>query len=128
MKIVTIIPRISEKAYLISKTGEKRTYVFTVPTNVNKHTIARHVAEQYEVAVEDVRTVLVKGKAKQTYRKGARPTAGKRSDFKKAYVTLQAGHTLPIFAEEEAEAVKEAEVVKKEDKKAAKKTSKKETK
>lgn len=106
MKLLTIIPKISEKAYAISKQGEdKKTYVFVVPTDANKHAIAREVARQFEVEVETVTTLVVKGKKKLSYRKGSRPTAGQRSDTKKAYVTLKAGFSLPIFQEEDAEEV-----------------------
>ncbi len=120
MKNILLIPRVSEKAYAMSQTENVKTYVFEVPTDANKHTVARAVGAQYEVTVTDVRTTMLKGKTKQTYRKGSRPQAGKRSDIKKAYVTLKAGDELPLFAEVAAQ---EAEVAKATEK-AAKKTAK----
>ena len=118
MKLLTIIPKISEKAYAVSKRGEnKKTYVFVVPTDANKHSIAREVARQFEVEVENVTTLTTKGKKKLSYRKGSKPTAGQRSDAKKAYVTLKSGFSLPIFQEEETE---EAEAKKTDDRKAKK--------
>lgn len=124
MKHMTLIPRVSEKAYGLSQAPGIKTYIFEVPTDANKHSIARAISAQYEVTVTDVRTVVAKGKVKQTYRKGARPQAGQRSDIKKAYVTLKEGDTLPLFVEEAAEEAKAA----KEDQKAAKKAAKEEKK
>lgn len=116
-------PRMSEKAYALSQVN--RTYVIDVPTTANKDTVAKAVTAQFEVAVETVRIVLSKGKAKRTVRKGGRSTTtGKRSDVKKAYVTLKEGNALPFFAEVEAEAKKAEEAAEK----AAKKDKKKEGK
>lgn len=103
-KFMPLKPRMSEKAYAMSQVS--RTYVIDVPGNANKDTVAKAVTAQFEVAVETVRIVVVKGKTKRTVRKGGRPTNGKRSDVKKAYVTLQEGNALPFFAELEEEAKK----------------------
>lgn len=122
-------PRMSEKAYDVSQV--RNTYVFDVDGAANKHTIARAVSEQYSVTVLTVRIVNVKGKVKRTVRKGGRPTMGRQSDTKKAYVTLKAGDTLPIFAAMEDAEAKEAKInekiekaVEKIEKKAAKKADK----
>lgn len=123
---IVLKPRMSEKAYGVSQL--RNTYVFDVDGAANKHTVARAVAEQYSVTVTTVRVVNVKGKVKRTVRKGGRPVMGRQSDTKKAYVTLRAGDTLPIFAAiEEAEA-KEAKIQEKVEKaaeKAEKKAAKK---
>jgi large subunit ribosomal protein L23 len=111
-------PRMSEKAYGVSQL--RNTYVFDIEGDTNKHSVARAVSEQYSVTVTAVRVVNQKGKVKRTIRKGGRPTMGRQSDNKKAYVTLKAGDTLPIFAAiEEAEA-KEAKTTEKLEKAAAK--------
>lgn len=94
-KEMILKPRLSEKTYGLSMAGN--TYTFQVPGDATKHTVARAVAAQFNVTVEDVNIINVKGKAKRTVRKGGRPTAGKRSDIKKAYVTLKEGDKLPIF-------------------------------
>lgn len=99
-KTLFLQPRISEKTYSLAQT--RNTYVFEVPADANKHVIARAVATQFDVTVEDVNITNVKGKAKRTVRKGGRAVVGKRSDFKKAYVTLKAGQSLPFFETEEA--------------------------
>ncbi len=111
-KTMILRPRISEKAYGQSQSG---TYVFVVPGDATKHSVARAVATQFEVTVIDVNILNTKGKAKRTVSRGGRRAAsGKQSDIKKAYVTLAEGQSLPVF-ETEAD---------KEDKKAAKKAKK----
>lgn len=97
--MITLIPRMTEKAYAASQTG---TYVFTVPVTAVKAEIIRAVETQYEgVKVKDVRTVVQNGKAVRAYRgKRANPGRAHRSDSKKAYVTLSTG-TIELFKEEE---------------------------
>lgn len=97
--MLLLIPHISEKAYGQSQTN---TYVFKVPTSANKQQVAAAVTAQYSVGVEGVRVVISKGKLKRTIRKG-RPYPGRRSDVKKAYVTLVEGDSIKIFDEVEAE-------------------------
>lgn len=130
-KTMILKPRMSEKSYAVSQTN---TYVFVVPGDATKHTVARAVTEQYEVAVSKVNITNVKGKAKRTVSaKGRRVANGSQANFKKAYVTLVEGNSLPIFeAMEEAEA-KEEKITKqvekaaeKAEKKAAKKSKKEE--
>ena len=107
-KQIILQPRLSEKTYGLSLSGN--TYTFNVPGDANKHSVARAVAAQFDVSVEDVNIVNVKGKAKRTVRKGGRAVKGQRSDVKKAYVTIKAGQTLPIFdvPEEDKKADKKA--------------------
>jgi large subunit ribosomal protein L23 len=103
-KTMFIRPRVSEKAYMLSQA--RRTYVVDVPADANKDTVAKAVATQFGVTVETVNIIVAKGKTTRTVRKGGRATPGKRSDVKKAYVTLKEGDKLPFFAEAEAEAKK----------------------
>ncbi len=110
-------PRISEKAYGMSQQGN--TYVFDVPADANRLTVAAAVGAQYGVVVKTVRVANMKGKAKTQYSKRRR-TSGRRSDTKRAYVLLKEGDKLPIFAAEEAE----EEKAKKDADKAAKKRAK----
>lgn len=99
MKTMALKPRVSEKAYAQSLANN--TYLFNVPMDANKLTVAKAVAEQFSVTVEDVRVVVMKGKTKQSYRKGRRPVSGRRADVKKVYVTLKDGDKINIFGEEE---------------------------
>lgn len=118
-KTLVLKPRLSEKAFAQSQT--KNTYVFVVPGDATKHTVARAVAAQFEVTVTEVNIANVKGKAKRSISKGGRRVSkGSQNDIKKAYVTLKDGDSLPLFAAEE-EAVQEAA---KADEKAAKKAAK----
>jgi large subunit ribosomal protein L23 len=93
MNTIVIRPRVSEKSYGISNRG---VYVFDVSTNANKLEIAKAIESAYDVKTTSVRTSTVKGKTKRFYRAGKFEN-GKRSNFKKAYVTLAEGTTLPIF-------------------------------
>ena len=127
-KTMILKPRLSEKAFATSQA--LNTYVFVVPTDATKHTIARAVASQFEVTVEDVNVVTVKGKAKRSISRGGRRVAnGTQKTIKKAYVTLKQGDSLPFFAAEE-EAIAEAEKADAKEAKKAKKADKaeKETK
>lgn len=104
-KTMILRPRISEKAYGLTTT--RNTYVFEVPKGANRFEVAQAVAVQYEVTVEGVNILNIKGKVKRTIRKGGRPIMGKRADVKKAYVTLKEGDSLPIFAAVEEPAAEE---------------------
>ncbi|HVC36113.1 MAG TPA: 50S ribosomal protein L23 [Candidatus Dormibacteraeota bacterium] len=118
-KQVALKPRLSEKTY--AQSGS-RVYVFDIPLNINKQTIAQAVTAQFDVKVSTVNIANIPGKAKRSLSKGGRLVAkGRTSALKKAYVTLAQGHSLPFFAaveEAEAEEDKVAE-------KLAKKTKKK---
>ncbi|CAB0150409.1 50S ribosomal protein L23 [Pseudidiomarina piscicola] len=81
---VIIAPHVSEKSTVAAESAN--TVVFKVATDANKSEIKAAVEKLFEVEVERVRTVNVKGKTK---RSGMR--FGKRSDWKKAYVTLKEG-------------------------------------
>lgn len=91
-----ITPRISEKGYAQS---QRNIYVFDVPLDANKAQIIAAVKEHFpEVKVADVRLLIQKGKVKAVNRgKRARPGSAKRSDIKKAYVTLSEG-SIEVFA------------------------------
>lgn len=106
-KHIVLKPRLSEKTFAAS---QKNVYVFDVPTDVNKHTVARAVASQFEVTVTEVNIANIPGKAKRLItKKGRRVSTGTRSDRKKAYVTLAEGQSLPFFADNSADAPEEKE-------------------
>ncbi|MCO4321868.1 50S ribosomal protein L23 [Aliidiomarina quisquiliarum] len=81
---VLLAPHVSEKATLTAE--QDNTVVFRVVKDATKAEIKAAVEKLFEVEVTGVRTLNVKGKTK---RFGAR--SGKRSDWKKAYVTLGEG-------------------------------------
>ena len=83
-------PHISEKSTMV--TEKQNTIVFKVATNATKADIKAAVEKLFDVKVEAVRTLNVMGKTKRT---GAR--VGKRSDWKKAYVTLVPGQDIDFM-------------------------------
>ena len=96
-KLVAVKPRISEKTFALAE--QHNTYVFEVPSDSNKHDIARAITEQYKVEVLTVRVASVPGKSKRSYRRGGKNIfTGNRSDIRKAFVTLAEKDKLPIFS------------------------------
>lgn len=97
--MLTLIPRVSEKAYAQSQTG---TYVFNVPMSANKAGVIAALKEQYDVVAKDVRMVIQNGKPVRASRgKRAQPGTALRSKTKKAYVSLVEGASLNLFNEDE---------------------------
>jgi len=86
---VILRPLVNEKAAGLEG---QRTYVFAVGIGANKHEIRAAVEDFFQVRVEDVRTVLVRGKYRRYGNRSAR-----RSDWKKAYVRLAEGNTLSFM-------------------------------
>ena len=84
MKMTDVIrrPIITEKSTVIREDG--RTLVFEVSKDANKIDIKRAVETLLGSKVESVRTSISHGKVKRQGR-----YAGRRSDWKKAYVKLQ---------------------------------------
>lgn len=89
-------PIVSEKAFAMAE--DTGVYSFIVPKTAKKLEIAKAVAGQFEVSVDRVRTVMVKGKPKNMIvKRGKYSIKGKRSDLKKAYVTLKEGDSISLF-------------------------------
>lgn len=84
---VLLAPVISEKS--VGAADDANQVAFKVTTDATKQEIAAAVELLFEVNVENVRTLNVKGKTK---RFGQR--MGKRSDWKKAYVRLAEGQDI----------------------------------
>lgn len=126
-KTLTLKPRMSEKTYASSLATN--TFVFVVPKSTNKIEVADAVAEQFNVTVTNVRTVVVKGKKARSIRLGKyrKNVMGQRPDYKKAFVTLKEGDSIPVFAAIEEANAAEAKAAEKAEKKAAK-AAKKESK
>ena len=92
MKLTDVIrrPIITETTTLIREEG--RTLVFQVSRDANKIDIKRAVEALLGSKVESVRTSVAHGKVKRQGR-----YAGRRPDWKKAYVKLREGEKLPEF-------------------------------
>lgn len=84
---VLLSPVVSEKSALAADRSNQ--FAFKVVPDASKPEIAKAVELMFDVKVEEVRTVNVKGKQK---RFGA--MLGQRNSWKKAYVRLQAGHDI----------------------------------
>jgi large subunit ribosomal protein L23 len=90
LKDVLVRPLVTEKS--TTWLGTDRTYAFEVGVATNKIQIKKAIESYYGVEVDEVRTINMRGKTKRSGRR-----VGKRSNWKKAYVTLSEGHELPLF-------------------------------
>jgi large subunit ribosomal protein L23 len=89
---VILGPVVAEKASRVAENNNQ--VVLKVLPNANKTEIKAAVETLFDVKVASVTTTNVKGKIKRTGR-----TMGKRSDWKKAYVTLADGADLNFLGE-----------------------------
>lgn len=85
-------PLVTEKSTLLRETDN--VIAFEVDPNANKIEVKKAVEELFKVKVADVRLFNVRGKMKRMGR-----FAGKRRDWRKAYVRLKAGEKAPEFVE-----------------------------
>jgi large subunit ribosomal protein L23 len=90
---VLLGPHITEKA--ASATGSATQVAFKVATDASKLEVKKAVEKLFEVKVEGVRVINVKGKTRLT-----RTGMGKRSDWKKAYVRLAEGQDIDFSVTE----------------------------
>jgi large subunit ribosomal protein L23 len=75
---------------------EKGIYTFVVDKKANKIQIKQDVEKTFGVNVEEVRTMICRGKRKVRYtRKGVQ--AGRKNSYKKAIVTLAPGEIIDIY-------------------------------
>lgn len=88
---VILAPIVSEKSNVLAEKRNQMT--FKVLANATKPEIKAAVELLFGVRVADVTTVTIKGKIKRFGR-----TLGRRSDVKKAYVSLAAGQELDLEA------------------------------
>lgn len=86
---VLIAPHVSEKSARVAEQGGQ--YVFRVRTDASKPEIKAAVEFMFDVKVQSVQVVNQVGKRKRFGR-----FEGRRSDWKKAYVRLQAGQAIEL--------------------------------
>lgn len=89
---VLLAPRMTEKSVMLGESSNQ--YVFKVAKTATKQDIKRAVEALFEVKVDQVKTVNMKGKQKNFSRR-----TGKRNDWKKAYIRLAEGQSLDASAE-----------------------------
>jgi large subunit ribosomal protein L23 len=94
MKLTDVIrrPLVTEKTTLLRENA--RTIVFEVAAGATKVEIKHAVEKLLGSKVEDIRTSISHGKIKRQGR-----FAGRRADWKKAYVKLREGEKTPEFLE-----------------------------
>ena len=83
-----LTPVITEKSTIVAENNQ---IVFQVPLSASKPEIKAAVEQLFNVSVMAVNTILTKGKTKRF-----RGRPGRRSDVKKAIVTLKDGDTIDI--------------------------------
>jgi large subunit ribosomal protein L23 len=88
---ILLSPHVSEKGSLLA--DEQNQHVFKVLPSATKAEVKEAVENVFKVKVEKVRIMNVKGKTK---RFGGR--MGKRSDLRKAYVTLISDNDIDFAA------------------------------
>ena len=84
-------PIISEKSTIVAE--ENKRFVFKVKKKATKEQVKSAVEVMFNVEVDSVNVLNVKGKQKRFGR-----SLGKRSDWKKAYVKLKPGHDIEFSA------------------------------
>ena len=87
---VILRPHISEKSTQVA--DQNGQVVFEVLQNATKAEVKAAVEKLFEVSVENVQVLNVRGKVKRFGK-----TPGKRSNWKKAYVQLAEGHDIDFI-------------------------------
>lgn len=91
---ILVAPHITEetmKSMVNPRTGVRK-YVFKVAMNASKEDIKAAIEKRFEVKVAKVNTLINRGKIKRV-----RMVAGKKPNWKKAYITLKAGQKISEF-------------------------------
>ncbi len=83
-----LAPVITEKATMGSENNQ---ITFRVPLDARKPEIKAAIEELFKVKVKAVNTLRQKGKVKRF-----RGREGKRSDYKKAIIALEEGHSIDV--------------------------------
>lgn len=86
---IVIRPIITERGTDSMSIGR---YTFEVFIGANKHQIKKAVEDLFKVHVEDVNTMIIKGKIR-----GFGRFVGRRKKWKKAVVSLREGDSIPLF-------------------------------
>ena len=84
-------PRVSEKTARLQEVSNQ--YVFEVATDATKADVKAAIEKLFAVTVEAVNVVNVKGKGK-----AFKNRAGRRGDWRKAYVKLADGQSIDVMA------------------------------
>ena len=93
LKYLSVIraPRVSEKTARLQEVSNQ--YVFEVAKTATKSDVKSAVEQLFNVKVESVNVLNVKGKIKSF-----RSREGRRGDWRKAYVRLAEGQSIDVMA------------------------------
>lgn len=100
-RLIILRPVLTEKMSRLEETENK--YAFQVDRRANKLSIKRAIEKKFNVKVSKVATSNLKGKRKEmTVRSGGHVirTSGRRSNWKKAIVTLEEGFSIDLYGME----------------------------
>jgi large subunit ribosomal protein L23 len=88
-----LAPHVTEKATMVA--DKLNQIIFKVRKNATKIQVKEAIELMFKVDVTAVNLLNVKGKTKRA----SRNSMGKRSDWKKAYVSIQAGQEINLTGE-----------------------------
>ena len=83
-------PLMTEKSSILAD-ADKQTYLFEVALKSDKKAIKEAIENIFDVKVDSINTVIMRGKIKRVGR-----IFGKKSNRKKAYVTLKDGYSINL--------------------------------
>ena len=91
---ILVAPHVTEETMknMVNPRNDVHKYVFKVAMDATKTDIKAAVEKRFDVKVDSVNTVITRGKIKRV-----RMVAGKKPNWKKAYITLKAGQKIAEF-------------------------------
>ncbi|HSZ25540.1 MAG TPA: 50S ribosomal protein L23 [Cytophagaceae bacterium] len=94
MKNILIKPLITEKVAVLNEKGK---YGFVVATRSNKVEIKKAIEKLYGVNVEEINTMICRGKTKSRQSKSG-VLSGRTNSYKKAIVKVAEGEVIDIYS------------------------------
>ena len=91
---ILVAPHVTEETMknMVNPRNDVRKYVFKVAMDASKTDIKAAIEKRFDVKVASVNTLIHRGKIKRV-----RMVAGKKPNWKKAYITLKAGQKIAEF-------------------------------
>ena len=91
---ILVAPHVTEESTknMVNPRNDVHKYVFKVAMKATKDEIKAAIEKRFDVKVDSVNTVITRGKIKRV-----RMVAGKKPNWKKAYITLKAGQKIAEF-------------------------------
>ena len=91
---ILVAPHVTEETMknMVNRRTDVHKYVFKVAMDATKTDIKSAIEKRFDVKVAKVNTLINRGKIKRV-----RMVAGKKPNWKKAYITLKAGQKIAEF-------------------------------